>query len=63
MALLTAITRPVMTGISWLSGRTMPLFVCRLLSSLRTTTRLPIGSMMSNSLARFLGDGAMTSTS
>src|SRR5687768_17313250 len=34
----------------------MPLLVSRLLSSLRTTTRLPIGSMMSNSVARFLGE-------
>src|SRR5436305_478721 len=50
--LLIAITRPVMTRISWLSGRTMPLLVCRLLSSLRTTTRFPIGSIMSYSARR-----------
>src|SRR5438045_1692690 len=52
-----AMTRPVMTGISCVSGRTMPLLVCRLLSSLRTTTRLPMGSMTSNSEARFGGVG------
>src|SRR5215217_4245771 len=49
MALLMAITRPVMTGISCVSGRTMPPLVWRLLSSLRMTTRLPMGSMTSKS--------------
>src|SRR3954470_24449203 len=36
----------------------MPLLVCRLLSSLRTTTRSPMGSMMSYSAAR-LGVGRL----
>src|SRR5579862_631692 len=44
-----------MTGISWLSGSTMPERVCRLLSSLRMTTRLPIGSMTSYSARLFVG--------
>ena len=39
----------------WLSGRTMPDLVSRLLSSLRTTTRLPMGSMTSNSARRLVG--------
>src|SRR5213075_637034 len=59
IALLTAMTRPVITGISWLSGRTIPLRVSRLLSSLRTTTRLPMGSITSNSDRFLVGFVAM----
>src|SRR5439155_24701333 len=57
MALEIAITRPVMTGISWVSGSMIPLLVGRLLAALRVTTRLPMGSMMSNSAARLGGVG------
>ena len=41
------VTRPVSVGISILSGRWMPVLVCFLSSSLRMSTRLPMGSTVS----------------
>jgi len=48
-----ATMRPVIVGISILSGRWMPDLVCFLSSSLRMRTRWPMGSTVSSS--DFLG--------
>ncbi len=51
----TETIRPVMVGISILSGSWIPPFVCFLSSSLRITTRLPIGSTVSRERVFVLG--------
>jgi hypothetical protein len=50
-------TRPVSVGISILSGRWMPALVCFLSSSLRISTRSPMGSTISSGWVVGLGSG------